>query len=415
VRLHQGRLVWTLDDFFWMTKPSDFFDFEITLYPDSALSGRLTSPDGQKVDVRWQLAAGVLLFGTATMEWSIRGQSSFDSITIEGIRPIDEDTNGSTHHDPARVDEGVVFIGKSKDRLHYGRFDKIGEAVSFEELSVTARHILVGDAAVLAYQRDPMRLVWVALATGELRCITLMPKQEMRGWHRHPLVNGFVEDIACIPHNTERYDELHLIVRRVINGATRRYIEILRPFFEPASLTAPTALGAWFVDCGLSYAGAPISTITNLQHLAGETVRVFCDGAQRPDGVVSLAGQLVISPASGDILVGLPINARLRSLDIEGEGQAGTTKGRQKESRFILVQRTKSVGGTLASNGGTPEDIDDTGTLYYGAPLPLSARPVPVTLESASDLTVVLELVCANALPFTLLGWTPDLEVSEAA
>jgi hypothetical protein len=285
--------------------------------------------------------------------------------------------------------------------------------VTFEELSITARHILKGGAAAVAYQRDPNRILWVLLRNGELRGFTMMPKQEVQGWHRHTFQNGIVEEITALPHTSEAYDELHMIVRRTINGATRRYVEILRPFFQPASETAPTALGAWFVDCGLSYAGPAITLVTGLSHLAGQTVRVFCDGAQRPDGVVSVGGQLTINPASGDIVVGLPIAAKVRSLDIE-DGEQGT-KGKQKQSRFILVQRTKSIGGTIRSNDMTPEELDATGAQPYGDPLALSDRPVPVTVESADDLTVVLELLCDNALPFTLTGWTPDLEVAESA
>lgn len=415
VRLHNGRLVWCKGDFVWMTRPGDFFDFhERPGYgADSGLSVRVTDPQGQRVDVRWVLSAKVLVIGAASAEWSLRGDSPFDAITVDNVRAIDEDTNGSAPHQPARADVGAVFIGKSRKRLHFLQFDTVGEGqVAIDELTIAHRNVLDPGAVGVCYQRDPLRILWVRLSDGSLRSCTLVPKHDVVGWSRHPMPGAFVEDFCVTPGGDGEADTLTLLVRREIDGVTRRFVEILQPFFEPADPDAPTAEGAWYVDCGLSYSGAPETVFAGLEHLEGATVRIFADGSQRPDQVVD-GGSVTLTQPASEVVIGLPIAYRIRSLDFVRDTPTGSSKGRQQQAKAVAVDVVDAIGGELRSNDGPPEDLFQTGTLAYGAPLPLSTRTVLVPPASPSEPHMVLELSGDNALPMTLAGWTPDIDVSE--
>ena len=418
VRLHDGRMFWAKDDFFWLTKGGDFFDFDVTLYEDAGIAGRITATDGQRVNIRWAMAANMLILGTASSEWTLRGANIYEALTIDTVRPKDESYIGSAEHEPARIDEGIVFIGKSKKRLHFAKLDPIGEAIAVEEMSVAARHLFsTSPVAGIVHQRDPNRLLWAWRDDGVVAAATFMPEQEMRGFTRQVFQNGLVEDAAVIPSSDETRSELYLSIKRTIDGATKRYIEILQPFFEPTDEDAPTADGAWFVDSGLSYSGAVTTTLSGLDHLEGETVRLVINGYEVGDFVVdsgAISGWPTVGGGTMEAVVGIPIVAKVRSLDFETDAGAGTSKGRAKQARSVTVQRADSVGGKLTANFGPEEEIDLTGALDYGVAMPLSSDPVQMTLDSPSEVQAQLELICDNALPFTLAGWAPDLDITEA-
>jgi hypothetical protein len=96
----------------------------------------------------------------------------------------------------------------------------------------------------------------LTLTDGTMVCLTYEREQKVVGWSRH-VVGGVsdagtlqakVESVAVIPNTTGSADELYMIVQRHINGATRRYIEFLKPHWDESN----DQEDAFFVDCGLS-------------------------------------------------------------------------------------------------------------------------------------------------------------------
>ena len=76
-----------------------------------------------------------------------------------------------------------------------------------------------------------------------------------------------------------------MIVKRTINGVTKRYVEVMKTFDFGGDTTA-----AFFVDSGLVYAGSATTTLSGLYHLEGETMSVLANGGRRHTG--RLASQL---------------------------------------------------------------------------------------------------------------------------
>jgi hypothetical protein len=84
--------------------------------------------------------------------------------------------------------------------------------------------------------------------------MTYRREEDVIAWHKHVIGGEFdsgqavVESIATLPTDTGE-DELYTVVKRTINGATKRYIERMN-----AHLILPaTTSGAFFVDSGLRY------------------------------------------------------------------------------------------------------------------------------------------------------------------
>src|SRR3546814_13686074 len=93
--------------------------------------------------------------------------------------------------------------------------------------------------------------------------------------------------MASIPGSTatgsENRDEAWVAVKRTIDGATFRSIEVFEAAFEGPNAEAFDSQAAFdaevlarqreafYVDCGMSYQGPPTQTLSGLGHLEGET------------------------------------------------------------------------------------------------------------------------------------------------
>lgn len=407
------RMFWSRGDEWWLTYAGDYFSFAIDDTPASSLSGRLASPDGSLVDIQWAVPAGGVVAGTADGEWQIRGSSSTDPLSDQSkIRALPDGSEGSAWHVPLMVDGGVLFIGSSRRRIHFTEIDRLTEKLNTVEPSVYAGHILKPGAEGFAYQRDPHRTVWVRLANGTFGTLTWMPAEKVVGWQRQTFRNGIVEDVTAIRSADTTVHELWMIVRREIGGATRRYLEILQIFFDAEDPDDLRATGAWFVDSGLEYAGAPVTKLSGLDHLEGETVVVFADGGERKDRPTVAGGKITLTRPARHVVVGLPIVARAKTLPFEMMTQQGSTKGESKEAQHVYVEMYQSAGGVVSVNGGPAEPIV---VPWAGEPdkaVALKTGGAWVTCEAPESTELSIELICDGALPFTLIGLSPDVKLN---
>lgn len=423
----KSRLGFFRGDKVWLSALDDPDDHDLGLGDDDdAIAIRLRSPDASLVEIKWALPSGALILGTADGEWVLRGPGVFDALTPKTIDAFPETSEGSEPQVPVRVDGGAMFIGKTGKRMHYGKYDRQKQQLDTQEISVTARHIFGHGVNEMAWQRDPNRILWMAMDDGSLASATFMPEQEIIAFARHPRTNFYIENIAAIPGVASGVDEVYMIVRRTIAGATRRYVEQLCDYFEPADPDSPTAEGAWFVDCGLRVTGVDMMTATQLQFLEGQEVAVFADGAMQGRKTV-VGGAISFDYATDDAVIGIPVRAYLRDLPRNLQG----TTAKQKRIAEADVHILHTGGGqiraydpenALASDATAAqieddrqswEDIVETGGNDYDAAPPLMSGVFRMNVSGNIRDEAQIELVCDDAMPLTLLGLSPVVEVEE--
>lgn len=423
----KSRLGFFRGDKIWLSAVDDPSDHDLGLADDDdAIAIRLRAPDASLVEIKWALPSGALMLGTADGEWVLRGPNVFDPLTPKTIDAFPETSEGSEPHVPVRVDGGAMFVGRTGKRMHYGRYDRQKQLLETQELSVTARSIFGRGVAEMAWQRDPHRVLWMAMDDGTLASATFMPEQEIIAFARHPRVNCFVENVASIPGVASGVDEVYFIIRRTIAGVTKRYVEQLADYFEPIDPDAPTAQGAWFVDCGLRVTGTNITQITQLGHLEGQQVVVFADGAMQSPKMVS-SGTIHLDRPSNDITVGLPVRGYVRDLPRNLQG----TTAKQKRVAEVDVHLLHTGGGkiraydpenVLAGDASAAEilndalsweDLVETGANDYDTAPPLVTGQFRMNVEGNVRDEAQIELVCDDAMPLTLLGMSPVIEVEE--
>ncbi len=162
--------------------------------------------------------------------------------------------------------------------------------------------------------------------------------------------NAVVENIATIPGDADE-DDLYMVVKRTINGATRRYVEYLTSYDYGETID-----NAFYLDSGLSYSGDPITSISGLDHLEGEQVTILADGSTHSAKTVSL-GAISLDRSASTIQIGLGYESILQTMRIEAGAQQGVAQSRIKRIHEITLRLFRSVGLEVGSNLADMETI----------------------------------------------------------
>jgi hypothetical protein len=159
------------------------------------------------------------------------------------------------------------------------------------------------------------------------------------------------ESVAVIPTDNSEY-QTWVIVKRTINGITRRYVEYINTF----DFTETDNTTFNFLDSALSYSGAAATTISGLNHLEGQTVHILADGATHPTKIVS-SGLITLDRASTDVKIGLGYNSILQTMRLDAGSQNGTSQAKTKRIYEITIRLYESIGVEVGENLNNMERI----------------------------------------------------------
>ena len=132
-----------------------------------------------------------------------------------------------------------------------------------------------------------------------------------------------------------------MIVQRTINGATKQYVEFMEEEYREDD--GHVAEDAFFVDSGLTYSGSSATSLSGLDHLEGQTVKVLNNGALESDKVVS-SGAITLTNATTKCHVGLGYDAELETVSLEPKSQYGTTQGKRGRIDKVIFRVYETVG-----------------------------------------------------------------------
>lgn len=154
-------------------------------------------------------------------------------------------------------DEGALMIGRGSTKVYELLYAFDRDKYGGNELTVLSRHLFGSGKTIVDadYAEDPHGILWIVRSDGALIGLTYLPEQQVIGWHRHD-TDGFFERVCVIPE--EGRDVVYVVVRRVINGTTVRYLERM------ADREIEDQIDGFFVDSGLTYDGrnSTATTIT---------------------------------------------------------------------------------------------------------------------------------------------------------
>ncbi|TPQ24937.1 hypothetical protein [Methylomonas koyamae] len=249
-----------------------------------------------------------LVILTAANEWRI-AQAQNGALVPSTINPKPQGQNGASKVQPELIGNRMLYVAARGGHLLEMSYDWQNNGYISQDVSILATHLFdYLDVVDMAFASAPWKVLWCVSSNGQLLGCTYVPEQDVLAWHRHQ-TDGEVESCCVIPENNA--DVLYLIVKRIINGETKRYVEML-DLRNPA-----TAADAFFVDSGLTYSGAATNVISGLEHLEGKTVAILGNGQVMTPKVVT-GGQITLDDGVTvtKAQIGLPITADLKTLPL---------------------------------------------------------------------------------------------------
>jgi len=218
-----------------------------------------------------------------------------------------------------------------------------------------------------------------------------------------------VESAAVIPTDDTEY-QVYVIIKRTINGATRRYVEFLNVFdFDQTDNTSFN-----FLDSALSYSGSAVSTLSGLDHLEGQVVAILADGATHPNKTVS-SGSITLDRSAKNVKVGLAYTSLLQTMRLNAGSQNGTSQGKTKRIYDITVRMFETIGVEVGP------DLDNLERIPFRSSADLMDEGIPpftgdkeVEFRGNYETDGFIFVRQTQPLPFTILSLYPRLQTNDA-
>jgi hypothetical protein len=294
--------------------------------------------------IRFIKAQRTLIIGTTGGEFTVSADGTDAAITPTNIAIKRQSTFGSANVDAQPAGNATLFLQRARRKVRELSFNFDVDGYQASDLTILNESVTQSGITEMTYQQSPDSILWCVREDGVLAGLTYLRSEEVIAWHRHIFGGSFgngnavVESVASISGEINE-DELWVIVKRTINGATKRYVECFSNFdFDETDSNSFK-----FLDSHLSYSGSATTTLSGLSHLEGQTVSILADGSAHPDKVVS-GGAITLNRAVTKAVVGLKYNSVLQTMRIEGGAAEGTSQGKTKRISKVTLRLFETVG-----------------------------------------------------------------------
>ena len=364
--------------------------------------------------IRFMTATRTLIIGTAGGEFAVSGGGTDIAITPTNILIKKQSNNGAANVDALAVGNATIFLQRAKRKLRELAYNFDVDGYLAPDLTILAEHISEGGFKQLSYQQEPNQIIWCVRNDGQLAGLTYQREQQVVAWHRHIFGGSFgsgnavCDSVATIPTDDSEY-QTWVIVKRTINGATKRYIEYIHEYdFDETDDTSFN-----FLDSQLSYDGSAATTISGLDHLEGQTVSILANGAAHPDKVVS-SGEVVLERSATKVKIGLPYTSLLQTMRIDAGSQNGTSQSKTKRIYDITVRLYESIGVEVGPDLDNMERIpfrSSTNAMNSGINVFTGDKEVEFRGNYETDGFIFVRQT--QPLPLTILSLYPKLQTND--
>ena len=282
-------------------------------------------------------------------------------------------------------------------------------------MSLFASHLGASRYEQIVLASEPHNLAWIRRTNGTLCSFVYNREEGVVGWYEHEL-DGFVEHISVIPSVTDEQDTLWLVVRRTIDGLTRRYIEKLRPFWE-SGMTLQTAR---YGDCGeYIELASPAQNIYGLRHLEGKLVCGIMDGKKFTATVEDHHIELPVE-AQDYVFIGLPYETYVELPRFEAGSAEGVSLGKLQKIARANIAVWDSAGGEYAIYDSDKRAFSWNAIDYgnHGATLPDEIELATRILDHKDTdgkytNEAVVGIRTSDPLPLNLVAFLPRMETQD--
>ncbi len=236
----------------WASAVGDYEDFTPGTLDDAPFTYRLAAREVHSI--RWLASLSNLIIGTTRGEARMGRQDSDSPVTPSNAKVTFQSFYGSSPVPAIGSGSAILFWERKGHPDNYGeRLREYSYNITYDtydgvDLTILADHIGEGGVIEMARQQYPYSILWCVRADGTLIGMTYERDQQVVGWHRHPMANGWVESVAVLPGQVQ--DDVYVVVARVVGASVKRYVEVMMDYDW-----GDEQRDAFFVDSGLSYYG----------------------------------------------------------------------------------------------------------------------------------------------------------------
>jgi hypothetical protein len=312
---------------------------------------------GNQDPIQWVSEQSKTLLGLSSQIRNLTGEDGSSILAPGKNSSARQAGRGAADLEPVEVDDFTFYV-QLGGRIIRGLTNDYERGVyAAADMTREAEHVTRGGVKQMAFQLNRVSTLYAVTGEGIAACLVFDPEVEKMGWYRLKTQGGTIESVAILPATGEE-DEVYFVVKRSINGSTKRYIERLK---NDQIRIQDDGLqdDMFYVDCGTTITGTNITTVTGLNHLEGEEIQVLGNGDYL--GKFTVASNSITIPASNKVTYGLPIEAKLWPMPLEGITASGTTSGDKKRVKEITIDVMNSLGiQTKDSPDDTKEPTDLT-------------------------------------------------------
>ena len=339
----------------WFSKAGDYENFTTGSNADDAMIYTIAS--NQVNAIQYLKAVRTLVVGTSGGEFTVSADGTDASITPTNVTIKRQSSFGSAGVDAIPAGNAILFLQKAKRKIRELAYNFDSDGYVAPDLTILNDTVTKSGIVQMIFQQEPDSIIWCVRDDGELAGLTYQRSENVVSWHRHIFGGAFgsgkaVCESAASISGVLTEDELWVIVKRTINGATKRYVECFSDFdFDETNAT-----DFKFLDSHLNYSGSATTTLSGLAHLEGQTVSILADGSVHANKVVS-SGAVSLDRSVTKACVGLAYDSVLQTMRIEGGAAEGTSQGKTKRISKVVLRLFETVGVKVGPSLTTLETV----------------------------------------------------------
>lgn len=369
------------------SQPEDFTNFQDKEYGEQLTESSFTIPilSDRYNQAKWIIGADILAVGTSSGAFCITQKTQSEAWSFENSSISQISETGSKQITPIKINGHILFTDKFGTSIRDLVYSYERDTYDPFDTSISSRHLLLSGITCWAFQDCPDKILWCAVDDGRLIGYTFDSAQQVNAMHQHNL-SGAVESICVATSPDENRQDVWLIVRRTIDGVTKRYCEWLDEGMKTSYPDETETIddldereiaeseyvkqNAFYVDSGLIFkrtAGNTATTLKGLKHLIGMEVAIMADGAEKPRQIVNSAGEINIDATDSLVICGLPVKSSYKGQKVYIPSQNSAGIGEIQRIDHLVVMLYRSAGGKI---GGRYSNLLDM--LYRASNSPMN-------------------------------------------
>jgi hypothetical protein len=379
---------------FNLSQPGSFFNFNTTfpVEDDDAISGNIIAEDLNAIRSLVAVPTGMLAI-TGKAGWLVNGGGGISTqtpITPTNIVAQPQGYHGSSDIKPLKINQNILYVTNKGEYVRDLTYNVWSQLFSGVDITAISTHLFQGTNIVdWCWCEEPLKTVWAVRNDGVMLSLAYVKEQELIGWAHHDTngqFTGCCAVVEVVPGNGEVVDAVYLVVQRIINGQTVKYIERMADRYFTYGYE-----DAWSVDAALRT--IPIAqpstllTITGNASAGGNTVTLI-DSVTSPFTALMATNNYIVRAGGGIYkITGFTSASTVTAQVVRVPSLINAYTGIAFATTYQIWQPVSTVSGLTQLEGQAVTGVADgtviNGTVSSGGVLNLGGIYTKVTIGLA--------------------------------